>query len=79
MTVVVPDASEIPDHVKEIRLLGVHLGVVAGDKMEGEATPSTKAILGGCRLDKTGSRRWPPLGGLKIGGLFKPLVEGDKQ
>ena len=42
--------------------------------------PSTKAIVdlcppwGGCR--KTGSRRWPPLGGLKMGGSFKPLVEG---
>ena len=29
---------------------------------------------GKCGLDKTGSRRWPPLGGLKMGGLFKPLV-----
>ena len=39
-----------------------------------------KGGIWACELKKkTGRRRWPPLGGLKMGGLFKALVEGGSE
>ena len=46
---------------------------------ERETITETTLNKGYRRSAPPGSRRWPPLGGLKMGGLFKALVEGAQR